>query len=318
MGSSEVPHVLPDTSKLDGLVWFFGYPIKHSFSPLLHQTVYNNISLNWSQIPFESLDTAKFLELIQDPKCHGSTVTMPHKVSIIPHLDELTDECRDVGACNTIFFKEGPGGKRLLVGTNTDIIGVREAFFQNLPEGKTSEIYRGRPGLVVGGGGACRSAVYALHKFVGCSQIYIVNRDVAEVEAVLSSCKAAGFGDNLIHVKTVAEAEALASPGTIVSCIPNFPPKTPEEIEAREVIVTFLEKKEKGAILEMCYHPTPYTEIGNISEKLGWQVILGTEAMIYQGLEQDRYWTEKKVEDLPSKEVHVAIAEALKEHHSRD
>lgn len=242
---------------------------------------------------------------------------MPHKVSIIPHLDELTDECRDVGACNTIFFKEGKDGERLLVGTNTDIIGVREAFFQNLPEGATSEIYRGRPGLVVGGGGACRSAVYALHKFVGCSQIYIVNRDVAEVEAVLSSCKAAGFGDNLVHVKTVAEAKALASPGTIVSCIPNFPPKTPEEVEAREVIVTFLEK-EKGAILEMCYHPTPYTEIGNISEKLGWQVILGTEAMIYQGLEQDRYWTGKKVEDLPSKEVHVAIAEALKEHHSRD
>ncbi|CAG8980507.1 hypothetical protein HYALB_00012617 [Hymenoscyphus albidus] len=310
MGSVQA---LPDTSKLDGLVWFFGYPIKHSFSPLLHQTVYDNINLKWSQIPFESLDTPQFLELLKDPKCHGSTVTMPHKVSIIPHLDELTDECRDVGACNTIFFKE-KDGKRLLVGTNTDIIGVREAFFQNLPKGATPDIYRGRPGLVIGGGGACRSAVYALHRFVGCSQIYIVNRDVAEVEAVILSCKKTGFGESLVHVKTVAEAEALASPGTIVSCIPNFPPRTPEEIEAREVIVKFLEKKEKGAILEMCYHPTPYTEIGDISEKLGWQVILGTEAMIYQGLEQDRYWTGRKVEDLPSKEVNVAIAEALKAH----
>ena len=239
---------------------------------------------------------------------------MPHKVSIIPHLDEMTEECRDIGACNTIFFKESDG-KRKLVGTNTDHIGIRESFFQNLKEGETRDTYRGRPGLVVGGGGACRSAVYALHRWIGCSDIYIVNRDVAEVEAVIESCTKAGFGGNLIHVKTAAQAQSLAAPGTIVSCIPNFPPKTSEEIGAREAIVAFLEKKEKGAILEMCYHPTPYTEIGNISEKLGWQVILGTEAMIYQGLEQDRYWTGRKVEDLPSKEVHLAIATALKEHH---
>jgi quinate dehydrogenase len=305
---------LPDTSHLDGFVSFFGYPIRHSFSPLLHQTVYDNIGLKWSQIPFESVDTARFLTLIQDPKCHGSTVTMPHKVTIIPHLDEMTEECRDIGACNTIFFKE-QDGKRRLVGTNTDHIGIRESFFQNLVEGASPESYRGRPGLVIGGGGACRSAVYALHKWLRCSEIYVVNRDVAEVDAVITTCKQAGFGDSLIHVKTAAQAEALASPGAIVSCIPNFPPKTSEEIEARRVIEIFLTKEEKGAMLEMCYHPTPYTEIGNIAEKLGWQVILGTEAMIYQGLEQDHYWTGKDVETLPSKEVHVAIAKALKEHH---
>jgi len=236
---------------------------------------------------------------------------MPHKVNIIQHLDELTEECRDIGACNTIFFKK-KDGKRLLVGTNTDHIGIREAFFQNLPGGASPDIYRGRPGLVIGGGGACRSAVYALHRWIGCSEIYIVNRDATEVEAVIESCKKAGFGESLIHVKTVAAAEALAAPRAIVSCIPNFPPKTPEEIETRKVIEVFLGKKEKGAILEMCYHPTPFTEIGNASEKMGWQVILGTEAMIYQGLEQDRLWTGKEIAELPSREVHIAIANALK------
>jgi hypothetical protein len=49
-----------------------------------------------------------------------------------------------------------------------------------------------------------------------------------------------------------------------------------------------LAKSHKGAILEMCYHPSPWTEIGGLSEKAGWQVILGTEAMIYQGLAQVR------------------------------
>jgi len=131
---------------------------------------------------------------------------------------------------------------------------------------------------------------------------------------VLSDCRKAGFGDSLLHVKTVAQATALAAPGAIVSCIPNFPPRTNDELEARWVIETFLGKEEKGAILEMCYHPTPYTEIAEISKREGWKVILGTEAMIYQGLEQDRLWTGKTLAELPSKEVHHAVAAALAAH----
>lgn len=301
-----------DIPNLDAFCYFFGHPIAHSLSPLLHQTVYDNLNLNWSQIPLDSTDTDLFLSLIQDAKCVGSTVTMPHKVSIIHYLDELTPECRDIGACNTIFFKE-KDGKRLLCGTNTDHIGIREAFLQNLPEGVSPDTYRGRPGMVIGGGGACRSAVYALQKWMGCSEIYIVHRSASKVEEVIASCKKGGFGDSLRHVKTVEEAGELEAPGTVVCCIPNIPPKTPEEIEAREVLEVFFGKEQKGAILEMCYHPTPFTEIGTAGEKLGWKVILGTEAMIYQGLEQDRYWTGKDIVDLPSKEVHVAIEKVLGE-----
>jgi quinate dehydrogenase len=304
---------LLDTSHLDGVNYLFGHPISHSLSPLLHQTVYDNLNLKWSQVPLDSTDIPQFLSLTKDPKFYGASVTMPHKVAIIPHLDEVTQEGKDIGACNTIFFKERDG-KRIMCGTNTDCYGVRDAFLQNLPPGETRDLYRGRPGLVIGGGGACRSAVYALHKWIGASPIYIVNRDISEVEAVLSDCKRAGFGDSLIHVKTVSQAQELGSPGVIVSCIPNFPPKTEEEIEARAVIETFLGKEERGAILEMCYHPTPYTEIAEISKREGWQVILGTEAMIYQGLEQDRLWTGRKMEELPSKEVHLAIATALEAH----
>ncbi|KAH7336294.1 hypothetical protein BKA65DRAFT_506103 [Rhexocercosporidium sp. MPI-PUGE-AT-0058] len=305
--------VTPDSSHLERVNYLFGHPIAHSLSPLLHQTVYDNLNLKWSQLPLDSTDVPNFLRLTKDPKFYGASVTMPHKVAIIPYLDEVTQEGKDIGACNTIFFKERDG-KRVMCGTNTDCFGVRDAFLQNLPAGADKDLYRGRPGLVIGGGGACRSAVYALHKWLGCSQIYIVNRDVSEVEAVLADCKKAGFGESLVHVKTVEQTKALTAPGAIVACIPNFPPKTPEEIEARNVIECFLGKEDKGAILEMCYHPTPYTEIAEVSEKLGWQVILGTEAMIYQGLEQDRLWTGKGLTELPTKEVHHAIAAALEAH----
>ncbi|KUJ23215.1 uncharacterized protein LY89DRAFT_680000 [Mollisia scopiformis] len=311
--NGEKVNTLPDTSHLEGVNYLFGHPIAHSLSPLLHQTVYDNLGLKWSQIPLDSTDIPNFLGLTKDPKFYGASVTMPHKVAIIPHLDEITQEGKDIGACNTIFFKE-KDGKRIMCGTNTDCFGVRDAFLQNLPAGTDQELYRGRPGLVIGGGGACRSAVYALHKWLGAGPIYIVNRDVSEVEAVLSDCKKAGFGDSLMHVKSAEQAKTLAAPGAIVACIPNFPPKTAEEIEARKVIEIFLKKDEKGAILEMCYHPTPFTEIAEISKKEGWQVILGTEAMIYQGLEQDRHWTGKGLADLPSKQVHHAIAQALAAH----
>lgn len=60
-----------------------------------------------------------------------------------------------------------------------------------------------------------------------------------------------------------------------------------------------------------CYHPTPWTEIAALAEKAGWQVILGTEAVIYQGLEQDKYWTGKELEELPVEEVKEVIANEL-------
>jgi quinate dehydrogenase len=121
-----------------------------------------------------------------------------------------------------------------------------------------------------------------------------VNRDANEVQAVLDECTARGYGSSLVHVSTVAQAEQLEGVGAIVSCVPNF-------------------KSHKGAILEMCYHPSPYTEIAELSRVAGWQVILGTEALIYQGLEQDRYWTGKETGELPVTQVKDVIAAKLSE-----
>jgi quinate dehydrogenase len=211
---------------------------------------------------------------------------MPHKVTILKHLDELTPEGLDCGACNTVLIRKNPDGSRRYIGTNTDVIGIREAFYQNVKN--PDRAFHNRPGMVIGGGGAARSAVYSLRRMMKCKPVYLVNRDKVEVDAVITECKSRGYGQNLIYVETVEQAEKLAGPGAIVSCIPNFPPRTENEIQSRGVVEVMLAKDHKGAMLEMCYHPTPWTEIGNIAEESGWQVILGTEAMIYQGLEQVR------------------------------
>ncbi|USP78922.1 uncharacterized protein yc1106_06196 [Curvularia clavata] len=300
----------PDVSQTQRHGYLFGHPIAHSMSPLLHKTVYDGLGLDWAQYPLESRDMSLFLELIKHPQFYGASVTMPHKVAILPHLDGLTEEGRDVGAVNTLFIQEDPStGKRRYMGTNTDVIGIRDAFAYNVDASK----YENRPALVIGGGGAARSAVYALRKWMKASAIYLVNRDASEVEAVISECKARGYGGSLIHVSTLSQAESLPGVGAIVSCVPNFPPVTPAEIEARSVLTCFLQKPHKGALLEMCYHPTTWTEIADIGQQEGWQIVLGTEALIYQGLEQDRYWTGKEVSELPVGQVQEAIAKKLSE-----
>ena len=123
---------------------------------------------------------------------------MPNKVAIIPYLDELTEECRDVGACNTLYFRE-ENGRRIFCGANTDVIGIRDAFYQNVHN--PDRVFHNRPALVVGGGGAARSAIYALWKWMNVTTIYLVNRDSSEVEEVIKDCAARDYGDNLLHVK---------------------------------------------------------------------------------------------------------------------
>lgn len=294
--------------QIQGISYLFGYPLRHSLSPLVHNTTFEHLDLSYRMTALESLDMLGFLQLTKDPRFFGAAVTMPHKVSIIPHLDDVLPEGRAVGACNTIYVTE-QNGKRKLWGTNTDCVGIREAFAQNVP----SELYRGRPGVVVGGGGASRAAVYALRKWLDCSTIYLVNRDKEEVDDLIKHFSKNNFADSLVFVQDVEQAEGLETPGAIVACVPNIPPKSEEEIKARKVLETLLAKSHKGALLEMCYHPTPWTEIADIAQKAGWQVVLGTEALIYQGLEQDTYWTSRKLDLLPVEEAKKAVAEALAE-----
>ena len=75
-------------------------------------------------------------------------------------------------------------------------------------------------------------------------------------------------------------------------------------MNARAIIQAFLgtaadAPKQQGVILEMCYHPVPWTEIAQLASTGGWKVILGSEALIWQGLEQARLWTGRDIIGTP-------------------
>lgn len=311
--TTQVSFGWPATSHLDRYAYLVGNPIAHSFSPTLHHVLYSSMGKRWGQVLVETLDLAGFLQHMRsDPKSMGSGVTMPFKVAIIPYLDELTDAGRAVGAINTLFYRIGPDGTRRLVGTNTDILGIRDAFLYNV----TGTPYVGKPALVVGGGGTCRAAIYALRDLLGCSPIYIVNRDAAEVDAVIDEYASKGAAAGLIHVADVAQAELLVPPAVIVSAVPDFAPVSTNEKIARQLLQTFLQRGEAGSpLLEMCYHPSPDTAISRAAAASGWQVIGGIEAMIGQGMAQARLWTGFEIDDALREHVSRKVKDAQAQRH---
>lgn len=267
----------------------------------------------WGQVLAETEDLAGFLQYLKsEPKSMGSGVTMPFKVEVIPYLDELTDAAQAVGAVNTIFYRYGPDGERRYIGTNTDVLGIQNAFLNNV----TGTAYAGKPALVVGGGGTCRAAIFALRDLLGCSPIYIVNRDRSEVDAVINEYTSKGAAAGLVHIATEEQAKSVPPPAIAVSAVPDFAPVSLNEKTARQIIEIFLQGGDAGSpILEMCYHPSPDTAISRIAIASGWQVIGGIEAMIGQGLAQASLWSGLEIDTALRQQVSLKVKDLQAQRH---
>ncbi|ETN38981.1 uncharacterized protein HMPREF1541_07023 [Cyphellophora europaea CBS 101466] len=274
--------------------YLLGHPIAQSLAPFLHSTLFELNGLSWTYQLLESTNQQDLLSLLPQDDCVGSAVTMPHKVTFAAQTDESTEEGREIGAINTVFIRLSPEGHRRYIGTNTDCIGVREAFTGHAsPEQLLAA--RSRPALIVGGGGAGRSALYALHKFMGVQTIYMVNRFKSEVDAIVKDfSRVAGWTARIIHVDTGEQAQKLPKPYLAVGTVPDYAPATPEEQLAQKVSRTLMSDpaSEKGIVLEMCYFPRVRTSFYEFAEAAGWQVIPGTVAMIWQGVAQQVLWSE--------------------------
>jgi len=160
-----------------------GYPLGHSFSPLLHAAALRACDLDgeyslYSVPPEGTSALAELLGRVRTGELTGLNVTVPHKQSVIPLLDELTPAARAIGAVNTIFLKD-----EKLIGDNTDAPG----FLADLKK----LIDDPRSALVLGAGGAARAVVYALHKS-GCEVVIAARRveQAAELAARFPNVRA--------------------------------------------------------------------------------------------------------------------------------
>ncbi len=132
------------------LLGVLGSPIGHSLSPRIHNAALRALDLDFCYLPFEATTLAEFLPLPSELPLAGLSVTLPHKETILPHLDGLDETARRVGAVNTVVKVWNR-----LEGRNTDV----EAALAPLRRRMT--LRRARV-AVMGAGGAARALVYGL------------------------------------------------------------------------------------------------------------------------------------------------------------
>lgn len=138
--------------RLYGLI---GFPITHSFSPKYFAEkfkVENILDAEYRLFPIADLrDLPKLLA--SHPDIAGLNVTIPHKVNILPFLDEISEEATEIGAVNTIAIQSGK-----LIGYNTDVFGFEVSLMQLL--NKQTNI----SALILGTGGASMAVSFVLRK----------------------------------------------------------------------------------------------------------------------------------------------------------
>ena len=132
------------------LLGVLGFPVGHSLSPRVHNAALGALDLDCRYLPFEARTMAEFLPLLSELRLRGLSVTLPHKETILPHLDALDDSARRIGAVNTVVKIWNR-----LEGFNTDA----EAAVAPLRSRRT---LRGAHAAVLGAGGAARALVHGL------------------------------------------------------------------------------------------------------------------------------------------------------------
>lgn len=156
------------------LLGLLGHPVGHSMSPLMHNDAFQALGLPFDYHAFDvmpdQLETAiKGMKVLGFA---GFNVTIPHKVAIMPFLDAIDQEARDIGAVNTVVEENGK-----YIGYNTDGKG----FVSSLQ--KICDL-NGKNTLIIGSGGAARGIFIALNK-TAIASCDIANRTVAKAKSLI-------------------------------------------------------------------------------------------------------------------------------------
>ena len=158
---------------IDASTKFFfllGNPVRHSLSPLLYNTAFRHLKLNWVYLAAPVLPDAvgEAVNGLRALDAAGGNVTSPHKEAVVSFLDEITPEARLISSVNTIVNRDGK-----LCGHSTDGPG----FFRHLEE-KGCTGFLEEPLLVVGTGGAARAIAHTLARR-GAAEMLFANRTAA-------------------------------------------------------------------------------------------------------------------------------------------
>ena len=146
-----------------------GYPLAHSLSPRLHMAALEHMQLEgrYDLFPFPPGEAGVkgiqgLIAQLREGELHGLNVTVPHKMALLPYLDELTPTAQAIGAVNALRLQAGK-----VLGDNFDYPAFIQDLTQQLTQvGAAGLLGRpnlpGRTALVLGAGGSARAVVYGL------------------------------------------------------------------------------------------------------------------------------------------------------------
>ena len=264
-----------------------GWPLDHTLSPVVHNAAFRRLGLDWTYLAFpvppERLGTA--IEGLRALGALGANVTMPHKETVIEHLDEMSGDARAIGAVNTIQTI----GDRL-IGHNTDVDG----FSAFLSDDAGLDV-RDWSCVVLGAGGAARAVVKSLEG-LGAGEITVVGRRPEQLDGFDGIAPdlrflswdqvdvAAGAGDLVVNATPLGMQGEDPLPGTTL--------------------------REDQVVVDLVYDPpqTPLVEKARAAGAAGWG---GLGMLVHQAAASLRLWSGQEA---PVEAMSVAAMHALSRH----
>jgi shikimate dehydrogenase len=273
-------------------IYLLGYPLGHSISPAIHNAALRSCGLHGWRYETLALPPDKMsamLEALRAPDCIGANVTIPHKQTVIPFLDELSESARKIGAVNTIVKRDGK-----LIGENTDAPG----FIQSLREGHIQT--RHARAFIFGAGGAAAALAFALAN-EGAQQLVVINRTTSRA-AELADRLNASFPSLELAVN---RWEWLSRANIIVNATAiGMAPQTDASPLPRGLTIP------SGAVVfDLVYNP-PETQLMHAAANAGARCIGGLEMLVYQGALSFQMWTEHEA---PLRVMQAAAKHALRQ-----
>lgn len=262
------------------LLALIGYPARHSLSPFI-QNIFlkdNNIDALYLTFEFPEDMLINAFNGARDLGIYGLNITMPYKEKIYQMADDKDDFSRITGSVNTIRFDSSKNGIKAK-GFNTDIDG----FTVSLKE--AGQDLENKECLVIGAGGAARSAVYAfLSK--KAKKVYIYNRTRGKAEKI----KQLFFGEERKKIETIENFEIMMKKKINFDLICNCTPLGMNTQNMMDVIPVpeRLDLKNK-IVFETIYDPVE-TKLIKKAKYDGASVIDGLDMLINQAASSFNIW----------------------------
>lgn len=239
-----------------------GYPIAHSFSPLMHNYISKELGAPFvyeaREVKPENLGES--VSTLRKEGFRGFNVTAPHKIEVMKYLDEISDNAKKYGAVNTVVNENGR-----LIGYNTDADGFYEALKYRGIETKNANI------LMLGAGGAAQSVALNLsQKDIG--SLALVNRTKEKAEAIRDFIKK--------HSGYEIDTEILHKRyDIIINCTSLGMGDNKDKTPLSDMSLV----DKNTTIIDMIYNPEK-TIFLESAEKLGAKVRNGLDMLIFQGI----------------------------------